>query len=94
MFISCIIRRSRNDQLYALICTTPVFYILAPTCLSTSLSPSGSFLDHSKLLKVHIGWVVYHIMCGYVIYISSNSEGSKELPDDDRLLLKHVRASI
>jgi hypothetical protein len=47
-------------------------------------------------------------MCGYVasvpahwphnhthfICISSNSEGSKKLPDDGRLLLKHVGASI
>jgi uncharacterized membrane protein YbjE (DUF340 family) len=28
MFIPCIIRRSRNNQQYALICTTALFYTL------------------------------------------------------------------
>jgi hypothetical protein len=45
MFVTCIIRRSRNDQQDALICTTPLFYILASTCFSSSLPSSGSFLD-------------------------------------------------
>jgi hypothetical protein len=36
MFISCIIRRSRNNQHYALICTTLLFYILAPKCFGKS----------------------------------------------------------
>jgi hypothetical protein len=62
------IRRSRNNQQYALICTTPLFYILAPTCFGSSLPSSVSFLDPSELLEIQIGWVVYHtsIMCGYV----------------------------
>jgi hypothetical protein len=66
MFIPCIIRRSRNNQHYALICTTLLFYILAPTCSGSSLPSSASFLDPSELLEIQIEWVVYHIMCGYV----------------------------
>jgi hypothetical protein len=66
MFIPCIIRRIRNDQQCALICNTPLFYVLAPTCFGSSLSSSGSFLDPSELLEIQIGWVVYHVMCGYV----------------------------
>jgi hypothetical protein len=54
MFIPCIIRRSRNNQHYALICTTPLFYILAPTCFGSSLPSSGSFLDPSELLEIQI----------------------------------------
>jgi hypothetical protein len=57
---------SRNNQHYALICTTPLFYILAPTCFGSSLPSSGSFLDPSELLKIQIEWVVYRIICGYV----------------------------
>jgi hypothetical protein len=56
----------RNDQQYALICTTPLFYVLAPTCFGSSLPSSGSFLDPSELLEINIEWVVYHKMCGYV----------------------------
>jgi hypothetical protein len=66
MFVPCIIRRSRNNQHYTLICTTPLFYILAPTCFGSSLPSSGSFLDPSELLEIQIEWVVYHIMFGYV----------------------------
>jgi hypothetical protein len=66
MFITCIIRRIRNDQQYALICNTPLFYVLAPTCFGSSLPSSGSFLDPSELPEILIEWVVYHIMCGYV----------------------------
>jgi hypothetical protein len=65
IFVPCIIRRSRNNQHYALICTTALFYTLAPTCFGSSLPSSGS-----------------------------NSEGSQKLPDDGRLLPKHVGASI
>jgi hypothetical protein len=109
---------SRNDHQYALICTTPLFYILAPTCFANSLPSSGSFLDPSELLEIQIEWVLCHVMCGYVacvpewdgmtlqhiphiirytthfICISSNSERPKKLPDDGRLLPKHVGASI
>jgi hypothetical protein len=65
-FLPCIIRRSRNNQRYALTCTTPLFYILAPTCFGSSLLSSGSFLDSSELLEIQIEWVVYHKMCCYV----------------------------
>jgi hypothetical protein len=107
------LQSSRNNQQYALICTTPLFYTLAPIFFSSSLPSSGSFLDPSELLEIQIEWVVYHIMCGYVtcvrdtghitthymmnhplICISSNSEGSKKLPDEGRLLLKQVGTSI
>jgi hypothetical protein len=60
------IRRSRNNQHYALICTTPLFYILAPTYFGGCLPSSGSFLDPSELLEIQIKWVVYYIMCGYM----------------------------
>jgi hypothetical protein len=86
MLVPCIIRRSRNNQQYALICTTPLFYILAPTYFGSSLPSSGSFLDPSELLEIQIEWVEYHI--------SSNSGGSKKLPDDSRLLPENVGASI
>jgi hypothetical protein len=66
MFIPCIIRQIRKDQQYALICTDPLFCILAPTCFSSSLPSSGSFLEPPELLEIRIGWVMYHIMCGYV----------------------------
>jgi hypothetical protein len=62
MFVPCAIRHSRN----VLVFTTPLFYILAPTCFGSSLPSSGSFLDPSELLKIQIEWVVYHKMCGYV----------------------------
>jgi hypothetical protein len=54
MFVPCIIRRIRIDQQYALICTTPLFYVLAPTCFGSSLPSPGSFLDPSELLEVQI----------------------------------------
>jgi hypothetical protein len=66
IFIPCIIRRRRNNQHYALSCTTPLFYILAPAYFGSSLPSSGSFLDPSDLLEIQINWVVYHIICGYV----------------------------
>jgi hypothetical protein len=96
MFVPCVIRRSINNQHYALICTTSLFYILAPTCFDSSLPSSGSFLDPSELLEIQIEWVVYHVMCGYVACVPDchNSEGSKMLPDDGRLLPKHLGASI
>jgi hypothetical protein len=51
MSAPCIIRRSRNDQQYAQICTTALFYIPAPTCFGSSLPLSGSFLDPSEVLE-------------------------------------------
>jgi hypothetical protein len=56
----------RKDQQYTLICNTPLFYVLAPTCFGISLPSSGSFLDPSELLEIQIEWVVYRVMCGYV----------------------------
>jgi hypothetical protein len=53
---------SRNNQHNALICTTPLFYILAPTCFGSSMALPGSFLDRSQLLEIQIEWEVYHIM--------------------------------
>jgi hypothetical protein len=47
-------KHSRNNQHYALICTTPLFYILAPTCFGSSLTSSGSFLDPSELFEIQI----------------------------------------
>jgi hypothetical protein len=41
-------------------CTTPLFYILAPTCFGISLPSSGSLLDPTELLEIQIRWVVYH----------------------------------
>jgi hypothetical protein len=54
MFVPCIIRHSRNNRHYALNCTTPLFYILAPTCFSSSLPSSESFLGPSELLEIQI----------------------------------------
>jgi hypothetical protein len=54
MFVLCIIRRNRNNQHYALICTIPLFYILAPTSFGSSLPSSGSFLHPSDLLEIQI----------------------------------------
>jgi hypothetical protein len=62
MFVPCIIRRSRNNQLHQLICTTPLFYILAPTCFDCSLSSSESFLDPSEVLETNrMGVISYNV---------------------------------
>jgi hypothetical protein len=65
-------RYSRNDQQYALICTTPLFYILAPTCFGSSLPSSGSFLDPSGLPWWFHGTTVIrhtgHVITHYMIY--------------------------
>jgi hypothetical protein len=42
MFVSCIIRHSSDNQQYALICTTPLFYILAPTVLAVACHHQGA----------------------------------------------------
>jgi hypothetical protein len=44
----------RNDQHYALIYTTPLFYILAPTCFGSSLPSSWSLLGPSELVEIQI----------------------------------------
>jgi hypothetical protein len=60
MFVPCIIRRSRNNQHYAPICTTAPFYTLAPTCFGSSLPSSGSFWIPLSYMKIQIDLVVYH----------------------------------
>jgi hypothetical protein len=75
--------------------------VLAPTCFGSSLPSSGSLLDPPELLEKHNWGLVYHITCGYVACVpdnpqlcfSSNSGGSNKLPDDGRLLPKHVGAN-
>jgi hypothetical protein len=79
MFIPCIVRRIINDQKYALICTTHLFYVLVSTCFGRSiLDPSEGSSEGSKKLPDPS---------------EGSSEGSKKLPDDDRLLPKHVGTS-
>jgi hypothetical protein len=68
-------------QQYALIYTTPLFYMLAPTCFGSSLPSSESILDPSELLEI-------------LTSIQRHSEGSKKHYDEGRLLPKHVGASI
>jgi hypothetical protein len=41
-----------NNQHCALNCTTPLFYIMAPTWFGSSLPSSGSFLDPYELLEI------------------------------------------
>jgi hypothetical protein len=62
MFIPCIIRSSRNNQHYAQICTTAIFYIVAPTCFGSSLASSGSFWVCPSYMKIQTNLAVYHIM--------------------------------
>jgi hypothetical protein len=53
MFIPCIVRRGRNTQHSAQICTTALSYMLAPTCFGSSLPSSGSLWicqSHMKIL--------------------------------------------
>jgi hypothetical protein len=53
---------SRNDQQYAQICTTALFYIPAPTCFGSSLPTSDSFWIRLSYMKIQIDLVVCHIM--------------------------------
>jgi hypothetical protein len=66
MLLSVTRSHIRNGQQYALICNTPLVYVLAATYFGSNLPSSGSFLGVSELLEIQIEWVVYHIMCGYV----------------------------
>jgi hypothetical protein len=50
--------------------TTPLFYILAPSCFDSSLPSSGSLLAPPELLEIQIGRVVYHITCGCVTCVA------------------------
>jgi hypothetical protein len=58
MFVQCIIRRSRNNQHNAQICTIALFYMLAPTCFGSSLPSSGSFWVRLSYVKIQIDMVV------------------------------------
>jgi hypothetical protein len=62
MFVPCIIRRSRNNQHYAQICTPALFHTLAPTCFGSSLPSLGSFWIRLSYMKIQIDLVEYHIM--------------------------------
>jgi hypothetical protein len=55
MSVPCIIRRSRNNQHYAQICTTALSCMLAPTCFRSSLPSSGG-----RLLLKHVGDSIYN----------------------------------
>jgi hypothetical protein len=61
---------SRNNQHYALICTTPLFYILAPTCFGSRLPSSVSFLDPSELQTDGTTTLQHtdHVTTHYMIY--------------------------
>jgi hypothetical protein len=50
---------SRNDQHYAHICATALFYIPVSTCSDSSLPSSGSFWIRLSYMKIQIGSVVY-----------------------------------
>jgi hypothetical protein len=54
------------------------------------LTPGGSSTSHIYTQTVHLHTDSMH----NTICIPSNSEGSKKLPDDGRVLPKHVGASI
>jgi hypothetical protein len=54
------IRRSRNDQQYALLCITPLFYILAPT------SQQPYQLNTLLLLQT-----LYYVLIFYMLWASS-----------------------
>jgi hypothetical protein len=62
MFVPCIIRRSRNNQRYAQICITALFYMLAPTCFGSRLPSSGRSWIRLSYMKIQIDLVVHHIM--------------------------------
>jgi hypothetical protein len=79
MSISCIIRRIRTDQQYALI---------APLLHSTYWLLHVSAIACHQVRQSHVIWYTTRPIC-----ISSNSGGSNKLPDDGRLLPKHVGAS-
>jgi hypothetical protein len=51
-YFLCNIRCNTNNQHCALICTTPLFYLMAPTCFSSSLPSSGNFLDTDELPEI------------------------------------------
>jgi hypothetical protein len=91
LHLSC----SRNDQQYALICTTPysiyrLLHVSAVACYQ-----EGVFWIILSYMKYKSnGWSAAAAHTAHSICISCNSEGSKMLPLDSRLLPKRVGASI
>jgi hypothetical protein len=53
---------SRNNEHYTQICTTALFYILAPICFGSSLQSSGSFWIRLSYMKIQIDLVVDLVM--------------------------------
>jgi hypothetical protein len=99
---------SGNNHHYSLIFTTPLFYILAPTCFGSSL-PSvvvsvvfpSCMHSAGKHNRSNHDTLAHrprnHTLCDLPpirFVLQSNSEGSKKLPDNGTLLPKHVGASI
>jgi hypothetical protein len=62
MFVLCIARLSINNQHYALDYITSLFNMQAPTCFSSRVTSSGSFLDPCELLEKQNSDVVCHTM--------------------------------
>jgi hypothetical protein len=56
------IKCSRNNQHNSQICTTVLFYMLAPTCFGSSRPSSGSFWIRLELRENTDDKLVYHIM--------------------------------
>jgi hypothetical protein len=139
MFVPCSIRRSRNNQHNAQICTTALFYMLAATCFGSSLPSSGIFWIRLSYVKIQIDMAVYlkymthfnplYILLftlvrpgvitsfklfysaqgalhtdSYLLYVlhkppyrsvfSRNLRRIQKIPEDGRLLPKHVAASM
>jgi hypothetical protein len=81
---------SRNNQHNAQICTTGLFYMVAPTCFGSSLPSSGSFRIRPSCMNIPIDLVVYHIMLVKWPVCRSVVDQS----DDGIILPKHVGAII
>jgi hypothetical protein len=67
LFIPCITHYKRPTVLTD--CTTPLFYVLAPTHFGNILPSSGSLLDHPELHEIQIRRVVYRVYIYIYIYI-------------------------
>jgi hypothetical protein len=97
----CINVCSRNNQRYAQICTTALFYMLAPTCFGSSLPSSGSFWIRLSYMKIQIDLVVNHIMWNTPILnifstapqLSISQKTLGTLPEHGNVMPKHVGAT-
>jgi hypothetical protein len=83
MFVPCIIRHSRNNQHYDQICTTALFYMLAPTSFSSSLSSSGSFWIRLSYMKIQIDLEVMLVKCQSYSEKKVTSPTLYDLPPSD-----------